>query len=191
MKLFAIALCTLLVCPVFAGQYVGVHVGTNNSVLTSENHNPKIGYKAGANYGYKFDNGFRAEVELAYHKNNFKTKYSLSEVDTIQAKGYRSFHHLSYMANVLYDITQIRVGDVTPYVGIGAGYCEHTEKNKIKFDSTTHQDKMKDNRFAYQAIVGVKYDINQAYAAAVQYHYFCGQAHVKDHSVGVSLIRNF
>ena len=192
MKLLSkFALFTLFACPLMAQQYVAVKVGSTHSAMTNETHNPKMGYHAGAHYGYIFGNGFRSEIEFRHQKNNFKTKYTLGQQDVVQSKEYRSLQHLAYMVNVLYDIAQIRVGDFTPYIGIGAGYCQHTEKNKVKFLGTTSQDKMRDDRFAYQGIVGAKYQINADYATAIQYHYFCGQPHKKDHSVGVSLIRNF
>src|SRR5207253_7477626 len=165
MKLIAIsAFCTLFLCPVFGAQYVGIDAGASHSVLTSETHNPKIGYEFGAKYGYRFENGFRTEIAFDYQKCHFKTKYNMGEQDVVVSKEYRSFHTMSYMANVIYDLSQIKVADITPYVGIGVGYCENTETNKIKYDSKVSQDKFRDDRFAYQAIAGAKYDINADYA---------------------------
>jgi opacity protein-like surface antigen len=187
MKKFAFsALCTLFIFPVFGAQYVGINGGLDHTILTSENHNPKIGYRVGASYGFKFENGFRAEVELGYQKCQFKSVQSL---DDQQSK--RSFHRMSYMANVLYDISQIKISEMTPYVGFGVGYCDTAENYKITKESTSTNSKLKDNRFAYQAIVGAKYNINEDYAAAMEYHYFCGQPHAKVHNVGLHLIRNF
>lgn len=192
MKLFVLtALCTVLISPIFASQYAGLNVGTNNSLLTRESHNPKIGYQIGAKYGYFLGNGFRTEFSLGYKKNNFKTKYTMDSKDDIQSKEYRSMYAISYMLNGFYDFVQLKVMDVTPYLGVGLGYSQNSEKNKLKTDTNTQTDKFRDNRFAYQAIAGVKYDINADYSTAVEYHYCCSRSHAKDHSVDISVLRSF
>ncbi len=193
MKLFAIsAICTLFTCSAFAGQYVGINAGVNNMIITKGSHDGlKVGCKAGFTYGVAFDSGFRTEFECTYTDNNFRTKYVADEKDVMVSKSYNNNHSWAYMVNSLYDLKQLAVMSVFPYAGVGVGYCQNTQHLKVKTDSYTHSFKAKDNTFAYQAIVGGKYAINDQYAAALEYHYFAGKEHAKDHSVGLHLIRNF
>ena len=174
-----------------AAQYFGIDAGINHLELTNESDSGlKVGMRAGAKWGYIFDSGLRGEVELAYRINHFKTRYVLASEDQLKSKSYRSMHSWSYMINVLYDVKQLQVASVIPYVGLGIGYAQNTEKLKFKGDAT-HETKERDNRFAYQAIIGAKYPINDTLSAGLEYHYFCGQSHAKDHSVGMTLVRTF
>ena len=95
------------------------------------------------------------------------------------------------MGNVFYDVKSLYTRGFTPFIGVGAGYANNTEKNKVKYGTITHNDKLRDNGFAYQAIVGAKYPLNDLVDVGVQYHYFVGNNHQKAHNLGVSLLRNF
>lgn len=193
MKLLALtAAFSLAIGSVCAGQYVGLNAGLNNMVITKGSHDGlKVGCKAGFTYGMTFDSGLRTEFECSYASNNFRTKYVSGADDKLVSRSYNNNHSWSYMINGLYDLNQLQVMSVFPYVGIGCGYCQNTQHLKVKTDADSHSYKVKDDCFAYQAIGGVKYPINDQYAAAVEYHYFAGKEHAKDHSVGLHLIRNF
>lgn len=176
----------------FAGQYVGVSIGTNNATMTdNSNKGLKIGAHAQAKYGYAFGSGIRSEAEISYRTGKYKTIYNMIDKETVGSREYNSIHSWSYMGNVLYDISNLNVYSVVPYIGIGVGYCQNTQESKIKFDDSSKKDKLKDNRFAYQGIIGAKYAINETLSTGVEYHYFCGRSHQKDHSVGVNLVKNF
>jgi opacity protein-like surface antigen len=173
-------------------QYVGIHVGTDYCFKTNaSNSGDKVGVKGGVSYGYKFDSGFRAEVEMAYRKNSFRTKYIVGAEDNLKSKNYHSLHSWSYMANVFYDVKPLSYRDVHPYVGVGVGYCQGTEKVKFKSPLKVNEVKERDSHFAYQGIVGAKYALNDVVDIAAEYKYFCGQAHAKDHSICLALLRNF
>lgn len=193
MKLFIIAtLCFLSFAFLNAANYVAVELGTQHLELTNQSLSGlKVGYKAGVKIGYIFGNGFRSELEVTYRKNHVRTKYNMGDTDVVMSKEYNNFNSLGYMVNALYDVNQLATKDIIPYIGVGVGYCQNTNQNKIKYDSVTKEDKLRDNRFAYQGIVGMKYAIDADYATALEYHYFCGQSHAKAHSVGLSLIRSF
>ena len=192
MKLITLAaLCVLSITPLSAAQYTSVSLGSNDVCLTNEDHSPKIGYHSGMSYGYKFENGMRAELEVSFSKCNFKTKYNMKSEDEVESKEYRSFHSWSYMANTIYDVVQLNFRDVVPYFGVGVGYADNTEKSKIKSDFETSQDKYHDSRFAYQVILGAKCAINADYETALQYNFLSGQSHAKTHNIGLYLIRNF
>ncbi len=174
-----------------AGQYIGVGFGTNDKRLTNESHNPKIGFKADAVYGYRYENQIRTELTASFSKNEFKTVHHMKDIDVLASKEYRSFHSWTYMANVLFDLNQLSIHTLTPYVGVGVGYCESTEKNKIKFADKTYKDMDRDGRISYQAIVGLSHAIDNFYTAALEYKYNIGQSHAKNHSFGLSLLRSF
>jgi outer membrane autotransporter protein len=191
-KLLVIA--TLMVLPVFlsASQYVGISAGTNNAILTNRSDSGlQVGIQMGAKIGFDFDSGLRSEFELSYRKQSFKTAYHMSEKDVIDSKEHNSIYSLAYMTNVLYDVEQLTTYSITPYIGVGVGYCQTTERNKIQFDNITQEDKLKDNRFAYQAIVGAKYPVLDKMTLGLEYKYFVGRSHQKDHTCSVELIRNF
>ncbi len=186
------ALCFLSFGSLSAAQYAGIELGTDHLELTNRSHTGmKVGYKAAVKFGYIFGNGIRTEAEVAYRKNHVRTKYNMGDADTVVSKEYSNYHSWSYMVNMLYDINQLATRDIIPYLGVGVGYCQNTDHNKIKSNTADRQDKLKDDRFAYQGIVGLKYAINADYATALEYQYFCGQSHAKAHSVGLSLIRTF
>lgn len=188
-KLLTIAI--LAVSPVVASQYVGVNFGPDYAYLTSQsNSGLKVGYKVGASYGYIWQSGIRTEVEFCYRQNHFSTKY-VEVNDQIVSKSFRSFHSISYMANAIYDVPQLQAYGIIPYMGAGVGYCHNTDKHKLKADDKTNSDKEKDNRFAYQGIVGAKYAINENVSVGAEYHYFCGKSHGKDHSLALNLARYF
>lgn len=193
MRLFALTtVCFLLAAPVCATQYVGVKFGTHDVHITNnDEHNPKIGFKTGLKYGYAMENGVRTELEVDFAKNEYKTDYSVNTNESISSKKYRSFKSWSYMANIVYDFAKLQLYEVTPFLGVGVGYCETTEKHKVKFPDATYHNKERDGVFAYQGIVGLKYLVNAEYSTTIEYKYFCGQSHMKAHSVGVSLLRNF
>jgi opacity protein-like surface antigen len=192
-KIIALVATLLALDPLGATQYFGIDAGLNNAEPhNSSNHGLKMGMVVAVKYGYTFTTGLRAEAEIAYRYNNFKTKYNVAHNDDfVISKAYQSFHSWAYMVNGLYDVANLNVYDITPYFGVGIGYCQNTLRNKFKSQTRSTIDKEKDNRFAYQGIIGAKYAINSTLSSAVEYHYFCGKSHAKEHSVHMSVIRNF
>lgn len=193
MKVFALtAICVLSIAPLCATQYVGVKLGTNDIHNTSDSaHNPKVGFKTGLKYGYALDNGIRAEVEVDFTKNDYKTTYTKTSDEQVTSKSYQSFKSWSYMANLVYDFANVQLYNLTPYAGVGVGYCESTEKNKVKFSFNSYDDKERDGVFAYQGILGFKYAMSPEYSTTFEYKYFCGQSHVKAHSFAMAVLRHF
>jgi opacity protein-like surface antigen len=200
MRILSLALCVLSIAPVSAiqdigsvvtNQYFGLEVGANHLEMTNNNKGQKVGYAAGAKYGFDFNNGVRVEFAGKYRKNVKSTKYTLGETDIVLSKEYSSNYSWSYMANLIYDMHQLTTKTFIPYLGVGVGYCQNTQHNKIKYPVTSNTDKLKDNRFAYQGIVGARYALNVDYSTALEYQYFCGQSHAKHHNVSLSLNRHF
>lgn len=191
MKLLSLALCILAIAPLSANQYIGLEFGANHIELTNQDKGLKVGYIAGVKYGYDFDNSVRVEVSSHYRKNVKSTQYVVGDEDQVLSKSYKGLHSWSYMVNCLYDIHQISAKSFVPYIGLGMGYCQNTEHNKVKLGDIAHSDKLKDNRFAYQGIVGARYGLNADYSTGIEYQYFIGQSHAKHHTVNLSLNRHF
>lgn len=195
MKVLSIlALCIVCVSSAFADQYVGVNLGTNQMNITNSSKSGlKTGYKAGLKYGFKSINSFRAEIECTYRQNSYSTKYDTDHQDRLFSKEYNKFHSWAYMANGIFDLNELVTYDIVPYVGAGVGFNQnvHHKKTKNVMLSKTDSVKMRDDRFAYQGIVGVRYGVSPMYSTCIEYHYFCGHSHAKSHSVELGLLRHF
>ena len=190
-KLIFLALATFPMI-LTAGQYAGIHAGTDyrNQTATS-NSGQKVGCRAGAVYGYDFDNGIRTEAEISYREGHKRTQYSDDGEDQLIFRRYDSHHSWSYMANLCYDISQLQMWSLTPYFGIGAGYVQSVEHRKTKYDVVSHTEKRRDHGFAYQAIAGLKYPIADQVNMTAQYCYHIPGPHTKNHSVTVGLVKAF
>ena len=153
--------------------------------------------------GWGFGNGLRAELEFNYRQN---------DVDSVSVAGYPAHPVLSgststhaVMANVHYDIPRLgwRVGvPVTPYVGLGGGYAwsayDRVQTRSGNDGSMTYGV---DGRFAYQAILGLAWDLSSVASGlslTTEYRYFAvldqqvehgakiGRASFRDAQIGVS-----
>lgn len=191
-KLIFLAAIFALPLSVQAGQYASLSGGTDYSNRTDDNnHGQKVGYRLGVSYGYKFGNGFRSEFELSYRDGNKRTVYEFSDGGA-DKRTHESNHSLSYMANVAYDIGSMSMYGVTPFIGAGVGFCSNTYELKTRIgDEITNKDKANDDRFAWQLIAGAKYPVAEQVDLAMEYKYFCGQYHAKNHSFSAALVRSF
>ena len=191
-KLLSVLIATLSIAPICATQYFGFDLGTNHSILTKDSHSGlKTGMSAGARYGYFFESGIRAEAQIIYRTNNYKTIYNFVEKDEVASKEYNKLHSWSYMLNLIYDVKQMTIFDIVPYLGLGVGYSANTENNSVKYNDHRIEDKLKDNRFAYQGIAGIRYSVQDNVITGIEYRYFTGHNHKKDHSVGMFIARMF
>jgi opacity protein-like surface antigen len=189
-----LALVAFLFVPAlsFCGQYVSLAVGPDYAYRTDDSeHGQKVGYKVGGSYGYLFGNSIRGELELCYRDSSKRTKYEYSEGGDDQ-KTHISSHSMSYLANVLYDVGELSTYGLVPYVGGGVGMCSNTYSLRTKKgDVTVNKDSGKDDRFAWQIIAGAKYPVAEKTEVAVEYKYFVGAYHAKNHSVSAALVRSF
>jgi outer membrane protein OmpA-like peptidoglycan-associated protein len=123
-----------------------------------------LGFAGVISLGYGFGNGVRAEIEGNYREN---------EVDSFSAPGFPSSafrtsgraRSYGIMANALYDFDLGPGAFVMPYIGIGAGYVWHEYSNVRAVERAFPTDSLtidgSDGRFAYQAIVGAAFPLNQ------------------------------
>lgn len=190
-----LALSTIFILPYFAlsgEQYVSLQAGADYPYRTDDSeHGQKVGYRLGGSYGYVFGNSIRGELELCYRDSSKRTSYVYSEGGDDQ-KTHISNHSMSYMANVCYDIGQLSTFSMTPYVGAGIGICSNTyDMRTKKGDVTINKDSGKDDRFAWQIIAGAKYRVAEKTDVAIEYKYFVGAYHAKNHSISAALVRSF
>jgi outer membrane protein OmpA-like peptidoglycan-associated protein len=153
LKKSLVAAAAALVLPVAAqaqtSAYPGVYIGAQgglNWLLNNNSYNMDLGWAAGGKVGYDFV-GPRVELEGMYHSN---TGNGVVAFPSGFANVRGRIDQVSVMANLLYDFMP---GEgFTPYIGAGAG---------IAFvDSTIQGCNLCSTQFAYQAILGVAYNMD-------------------------------
>lgn len=109
--------------------------------------------------GFKFDNNWRVEFELAYRKNDLGTVTPYAAPSGFN----RAF---SQFANILYDID---LGpDVVAYVGAGLGGVD--AGYDIRVNNLPYLNN-NDYAFGYQGVVGLSYRVAPQTYVFVDYHY--------------------
>jgi OOP family OmpA-OmpF porin len=159
----------------------------NNAITTLgfPRRNGKVNFDAGftglASLGWGFGNGLRVEVEGSYRGNDvdkikgiagpiLTSTGALSSVNT--HRGYQQTP--AVMVNALYDFDIPDAPWIAPYIGagIGAGWQE-LGNNNVTFLTNTLQDSPRfhysgsKTAFAYQAIVGAGFPIEQVPGLAI------------------------
>jgi OOP family OmpA-OmpF porin len=123
------------------------------------------GWGAEGALGYRYDNGFRTELEIAYRGNN--------DVDSISGTTTPNGDSSSWaaMANVLYDIDMFDNTRFMPYIGVGAGVIKSNYDNvgPALGLSTRIDDSSFD--FGYQAMAGLTYKATDMLDLYAQYKY--------------------
>ena len=118
------------------------------------------GYNVGTRGGYRLTS-WRFEEEYSYRRNGI-AQY---DNDANGSSGNR--HTQSIMTNVIYDLTT--GWPLTPHIGVGIGAMNVFDGltvpgRRLIFNDSSWQ-------FGYQAIVGVRYDINPFLAVDLDYRY--------------------
>jgi outer membrane protein OmpA-like peptidoglycan-associated protein len=147
----------------YPGFYIGAEGGLNwmfntnvaTPLGTSGTLYPDMGWAAGGMVGYDFV-GPRVELEGVYRRNTA----------TIGAGPFNAFgaavDDTGIMANVLYDFNA--GGVIVPYIGAGAGIAfVRTSALGVSTDTT---------QFAYQAILGVGYNIDPMFRVNLDARYY-------------------
>ncbi|MDP2330096.1 MAG: OmpA family protein [Reyranella sp.] len=139
------------------GFYIGAE-GGGNWLLNSNNYNMDIGYAVGGVMGYDFV-GPRLELETVFRSNNGRGTANFGNVfSNVNGR----IEQLSVMANLLYDF--VPGATITPYVGVGAG---------IAFaDATINGCSLCSTQFAYQAIVGLGWNVDRNFRINLDGRYY-------------------
>ena len=120
------------------------------------------GYNVGVRGGYQ-SGPWRFEEEYSYRHND-AAGFGAGD-GTNGVNGNRHTH--SIMSNVLYDLTT--GWSITPHIGVGIGAMRvfdglSVPRNRVVFNDSNWQ-------FGYQAIAGLRYDINPLLAFELDYRY--------------------
>jgi len=146
----------------YPGFYAGIEGGGNwmfntstGTPLGSGTIYPALGWAAGGMVGYDFV-GPRVEIEGVYRNN--KATVGSGQFNAFGA----SKDDIGVLANVLYDFNP--GGTIVPYIGAGAGVAfVRTSALGLSSDST---------QFAYQAILGVGYNIDPQFRVNLDARYY-------------------
>jgi outer membrane protein OmpA-like peptidoglycan-associated protein len=130
----------------YPGFYVGAEGGLN-WLLNNNSYSMNTGWAAGGKIGYDFV-GPRVELEGVYRQNNGTGVVGYPNGTFALQSG--RINQLSVMANALYDFAP--GATITPYVGAGAGVA-------FVDPSISPGCTMCSTQFAYQAIVGIGYNM--------------------------------
>jgi OmpA-OmpF porin, OOP family len=146
----------------YPGFYIGAEGGgtwmfntTSGTPLGTGTIYPAIGWAVGGMVGYDFV-GPRVEIEGVYRNNKA----------TVGAGPFNPFgaskDDIGVLANILYDFNA--GGTIVPYIGAGAGVAfVRTSALGLSTDST---------QFAYQAILGVGYNIDPMFRVNLDARYY-------------------
>jgi OmpA-OmpF porin, OOP family len=158
----------LLSSGAWAQYYIGAQAGWTGlpyQTDTIEGVGPvpvqfNAGYNVGARGGYQLSS-WRFEEEYSYRRNG------VAEYDegTKAVSGNR--HTNSIMTNVIYDLST--GWPVTPHIGVGIGAMNVFDGLKVPSRGLVFNDSSW--QFAYQAIAGLRYDINPVLALDLDYRY--------------------
>ncbi|TPG55511.1 OmpA family protein [Roseomonas nepalensis] len=132
------------------------------------------GYTVVGSLGWGYGNGFRAEIEGNYHRNDVD---EVSGFGALPRPLSSSGHHRSYaaMANLFYDFI-IPDAPVIPYLGAGLGYgWTNYETVRVRGANGTALEIIgTEGRFAYQGIAGLAVPIaaSPGLSLTAEYRYF-------------------
>lgn len=118
------------------------------------------GYNIGVRGGYRLG-PWRFEEEYSYRRNDV-AEYDES---TNGVSGNRHTH--SILTNVLYDLTT--GWPITPHIGVGIGAMNVFDGLRVPGSGQVFNDS--NWQFGYQAIAGLRYDINPLLALDLDYRY--------------------
>jgi outer membrane protein OmpA-like peptidoglycan-associated protein len=158
------------------GPYVGAAGGgsfLNDISPNGGGADQKSEYDAGyvglGTVGWGFGNGFRAEIEGGYRRNDLRSVRNSTEPNGGALGTY------SAMLNGLYDIDPGALFGVEsygfmPHVGVGVGWARPRFDNAKSYNGNTISGKS--DGFAYQGIAGVSYAIMPQLKLDLDYRYF-------------------
>jgi len=168
-KIFTIVYCVALLSISTTaysaeGPYVGGNIGAailSNADVTDPNGNGSLqtntGGALGVAVGYDYGNNIRAELEIAYQKNDSSNLTGDTSSTALLLNGY-------------YNLTS--EGAFTPFMSGGLGFAK-VEMNDVNVPrSGIPRLNNSDTVFAYQLGLGIGYAVNKKVTVDVKYRYF-------------------
>jgi OmpA-OmpF porin, OOP family len=151
----------------------GPRFRTTSYTVTS---NYNSGYNVGARVGYEWG-PWRFEEEYDYRNNTLSSFSGLIGSHGIPGTGTGSVHSNAIMTNAIYDFT---FGwPVTPHLGVGVGAVNVSYSASQSGSLITPVGHVPADfdfsrstwNFGYQAIAGIRYDVNPVISLDLDYHY--------------------
>jgi outer membrane protein OmpA-like peptidoglycan-associated protein len=145
---------------------------------------PPIGVSANENFNDGFNVGVRGGIEWGPWRFEEEFNYRQNGVSSlnafhaggftggnVQTQGNRNAY--SVMTNAIYDFSISSIPYITPHIGVGIGAVIQKEGVSIKGSGpgTGNVLHNTDTEFGYQAIAGIRYNINPALAFDIDYRY--------------------
>lgn len=134
--------------PFYAGMNGGVSMARGSDFARSLN----TGFNVGGFMGYRFNENMRVDGSFDYIRHGYNA-------DSLSPSGHINNYLL--MANAYYDVTQVNMSGITPYVGAGMGWLHGSDSNLSNSN----------NAFAWQLATGVNYDFSSNMALGVGYRF--------------------
>jgi outer membrane protein OmpA-like peptidoglycan-associated protein len=123
------------------------------------------GYIGAVEGGFAFNSGLRLELEGSY-------RYNQADHFVVRGGSARGvMKNYAAMVNALYEIPLD--SPIRPYIGAGAGYSDYAPDH-VRGDNMPYPNYYSGDKwgFAWQAIGGVSYNIDDNIALSVEYRYF-------------------
>ncbi|MCB1114135.1 MAG: porin family protein [Chlamydiia bacterium] len=161
--------------------YAGAFGGFNWLQSNQHHEHARWGFIAGVDLGYKWCNGFRAELEAAYRNNRIHPGESR-----------RHTQNYAGLVNVLYDFDALGCYCATPYIGGGVGFA--SEKRRRVNDELSVPESYDHRRtnFAWQLIGGVLVPLNDCVDVNLAYRFFVvTHNNANNHALTVGATYNF
>jgi OOP family OmpA-OmpF porin len=132
-----------------------------DSATTNQDIDLDRGFVGNLAVGHGYGKGFRSEFELGYREN---------DVDSISSGGGTTgdVSAWSFMGNAVYDFNLS--GPLQPYIGAGLGVARLDASGASQAAGVNINDT--DTAFAWQAMVGVAYALNENMKLTLGYRYF-------------------
>lgn len=150
------------------GLYIGVGGGgniVNDSNINGNGFNSDYSHDAGfvgaGTLGYKYQNGFRNELEIGYRTND------ADQIAGVDASGKTEVY--SAMINLLFDL-DITDSNIDTYIGGGAGGALVRHDKTAVIQGTSLDDS--DFTPAFQGIAGLSYALSDKADIYLNYQYF-------------------
>jgi opacity protein-like surface antigen len=160
----------LFISDAWAQYYIGAQAGWTGLPYQTDTieglGSVPVGFSAGYNVGARggYQRGpWRFEEEYSFRQND--TSEFGEDDSTNGVSGNRHTH--SIMTNVLYDLTT--GWPITPHIGVGIGAMDVFDGLRVAGRGQVFNDS--NWQFGYQAIAGLRYDINPLLALDLDYRY--------------------
>ena len=141
--------------PFYAGVNGGAAIPSGNFAGPMLN----TGFNLGGFAGYRFNENMRADLSIDYIRNALSNDY-------LRTNGLTSGHanQVAVLANAYYDITQVNMAGLVPYVGAGLGWV-HASVSGSGFDTVSQ------NAFGWQLATGVNYNFSPNMGLGLGYRF--------------------